>query len=279
MADQDHDALWAEIAATLKDLRLRASMTGTTLAKRNGWSQSKISKAENKESRLSVGDVVIWAEATGASPELTRDLADKTARMLAGHQSWKRSHAPGIGARQRGVAEVEAAATRISVFQTHVIPGLLQVPEYAEQVFRMIEDKSAAEVADGVAARMNRQPVLHHPDKAFTFVLGEGALRWRPAFEDVRAAQAERLLALQARPNITIAVLPFSVKWPVFSALSFTIFDVPGDRTVLIEDSDGERILSSDAEVGLYDDRLARALAAATTGDRAREMIIEAASD
>ena len=277
MTDQDPDVRWAELAAALRQLRIASGLSGPALAQRNGWSQSKVSKIENKVTRPSVEDVTAWARTTGAPAERVQELAQVTTEVLTFHRSWRRSLSAGLAARQRGVAAVEAAATSVRVFQTHAIPGLLQVPEYAEQIFRMLDDAEVGGVAEAVAARMNRQSALYRADKSFTFLLGEGALRWVPAFEDVRQAQADRILAMQGRPNITIAVLPFSVKWPVLSALSFTIFNVPDDPTILVEDSDGERLLTGDVHVSRYENRFSKAMSAAVTGAAARKIIAQTA--
>jgi transcriptional regulator with XRE-family HTH domain len=269
---------WRELASALKALRVAAGLSGPALATRTGWSQSKVSKIENKVTRPSLDDVEAWGTATGAPGERIKELKQAADQVLTVNRTWRASHSGGLAARQRAVAEVEARATSVRIFQAHAIPGLLQVPEYAEQVLRMVDRSPGRDVAEAVATRMNRQSILYRPDKSFVFVLGEGALRWQPEFFDVREAQAERLLMMESRPNIALAVLPYAVRWPLLSALSFTVFDVPDDPTVLIEDSDGERLLSGNVDVARYAGLLELAKAAALTGAAARKLIRSIAS-
>jgi len=57
---------------------------------------------------------------------------------------------------------LEQAAGALWTFETTVMPGLLQTPEYATAVERVAPDRpSAKEVARRVALRMRRQKVLH----------------------------------------------------------------------------------------------------------------------
>ena len=59
---------------------------------------------------------------------------------------------------------------------------------------------------------MRRQEALYDPARRFEYVLPESALRLRLADDPaMMRAQADRLLSLDTLPNISIAVLPFSV--------------------------------------------------------------------
>ncbi len=85
-----------------------------------------------------------------------------------------------------------AAARLIRNFQPTVIPGLLQTAEYTRSVLALgkTTDRAAA-----LAARLERQQVLHEPGRRFEFVISEQVLRWAPG-PLAQAGQIDRLLSL-----------------------------------------------------------------------------------
>jgi transcriptional regulator with XRE-family HTH domain len=271
MAEQDPEARWIELAEALRKLRLTSGLSGPQLASRTGWSQSKVSRYENRTTRPSVPDVVTWVEETGGSDRDRDRLAGLATVVLSERKSWAQSLAAGLGKRQNEVADVEAKAHSVRVFDPHLVPGLYQTPEYADQIYRMLGSYSDEDIAEGVAARMNRQRILYLPAKTFTLILGEAALRWWPDVPDLRAGQLHRLLDLANRANVELGILPLDVPWPALP-LAFWIYDDPDDPRVLVEDASGDELLAGD-RVQLFLDRFDAIMAAAITGPEARAFI------
>jgi transcriptional regulator with XRE-family HTH domain len=254
VAEESSESRRMELAAALRRLRADAGLTTTALAGRLGWSQSKVSKIENGITRPSPDDVRALGRLVGASLEDVERLADAAASLLKTRRSWRSVSALGLAARQEEVARYEASATTYRSFTGGSIPGLMQVPAYATATFRLLHGIDHAQIPAAVAARVRRQAVLYEPDKRFTFILGEFALRWLPegVDEPAWAAQADRLLTLATVPTIDILILPARPAWPYLAGASVIIYDLPDEQMVMAEDGSSDEEYRSPADVEEY---------------------------
>ena len=260
------------LAAALKHLRARSGMSAVELGRILGWTQTRVSRAENAGRRVSVAEATAWADATSAPAalraEVTR-LAESTARDV---RSWWSVHAGGLAGRQQEIAAVEASSEIIRNTQ-HVVPGILQTAEYARHALRLANVSGQTDIVAAVAARMRRQEVLYDPSRRFEYVLPEAALRLRLTDDPaVARAQADRLLSLDTLPNISIAVLPFSVPQPVWPG-AFVLYEVPDEPLVVIETLTDEVIIGEEQQVTVYREAFARLRAASVTGEEAHLII------
>ena len=82
------------------------------------------------------------------------------------------------------------------MYQSEVVPGLLQTPDYARRLREIHSLLPAAEIPASVLSLMNRQTVLFDESKQFDLVMTETALRWRPGPASVMLAQLDRIAAL-----------------------------------------------------------------------------------
>ncbi|WP_328394935.1 helix-turn-helix domain-containing protein [Nocardia sp. NBC_00416] len=117
---------------------------------------------------------------------------------------------------------LEQAASKIRTYESHLVPGLLQTPDYARAVVTLgYED---ADTDRRVAFRQRRQEILHRSDPPVIWaVLDEAALHRPVGGADVHRAQMEHLLELTRLPNVTIQVVPFSAGEHAAAGSSFTI--------------------------------------------------------
>ncbi|MCA1672206.1 MAG: helix-turn-helix transcriptional regulator, partial [Actinobacteria bacterium] len=114
----------------LRELRQRASLTGTQLAESLSWPQSKISKLETARQTPSEDDIRAWTRATGCEPQ-TDELLTALHTLEAQHAEWQRVLRPGMQAHQSKLSELDAKTRLFCVFEATVVPGLLQTAEYA----------------------------------------------------------------------------------------------------------------------------------------------------
>jgi transcriptional regulator with XRE-family HTH domain len=263
------------LAAGLKELHEKSGLSGVELARLAGWSQSKVSRIENRLTKPSSDDVRTWAGHTGASEDETVALLNLADDLATIARTWRAVHREGLAAAQRRVAAYEERSTGVTNLETNVVPGLLQVPAYAERMLRGRDASTTHDVREAVAARMNRQAILFDPARTFTFVITEAVALYRPGGADVHAAQAHRLLEMEQLPNVTLGVLPFSSSgdWPVIPSDGWMVFHIPGEVTVLSEAGGGEHLTTDEQEVTTFLHRTEQALEMALTGDAARELI------
>lgn len=265
------------LITALRDLRDHVGLSGEELGKALGWSQSKVSKIENGRTKPSTHDVVTWAGATHTTPERRAELLELAITVANEARSWSATHEAGLAARQREIADVEAATTHLWNFQPAIVSGLLQTADYARRVLTLMNVSGQRDVPAAVAKRLDRQAVLYHQDKQFNFVLTEGALRWRPGPPELMRAQMDRLLSLETLPNVSVSVIPFDREASELYLNGFTIFDVD-EPAVLIETVSHELWLTDPSHLADYRQRFKNLAEDSVTGEHAHELIRSAMS-
>lgn len=141
--------------------------------------------------------------------------------------------------RYGGFAEVEADATSIQEFCVTTVPGLLQTRAYAETQLRTAEPENEKVLANGVAARMNRQDILTGKKPTiYRGLLDESVIRRLPQDPAVRAEQLERLIDAMQQPNISIQVLPFRAGMHSLLNTALQLLWLPTGRTVAYVETD-----------------------------------------
>ncbi len=209
------------------------------------------------------------AEATQAAPEEVAELGDLVRRLATDATSWRILHRLGLTQRQREIAELEREATAISTFQPTMVPGLLQVAEYARRVMSQGNPSSQADLAGAVAERLERQTILYDQSKRLEFIITEGALRWRPGPTELMAAQLDRLISVASLPNVSLGVLLLDQEAPDAYLHPFVIFELDDDALVTVETLSAELQVNEPLEIGVYRRTLERYRGAAVWGDQA----------
>ena len=110
----------------------------------------------------------------------------------------------------RDLAQMEARAVEIGVYECSNIAGLLQTPEHARALLESWQPAySPEDLERRVAARMARLSVFDRsPAPALGFVLEEATLRRKVGGTMVRRQQFERLLEVGRLSNVTLQVMP-----------------------------------------------------------------------
>jgi len=175
----------------------------------------------------------------------------------------------GLAARQREMGQLEHRATAIRQFQPEAIPGLLQSEGYARRVLAFADVTDKGGIDKAAKARIARQSILREPGRTFDFVLGEGALLWRPGPRELMEEQLGHLLAAAALPSVSLSVIPFDREAVTAYQHAFTIYGIPDAPTVLVEFFHGETFPSLPAEIDLYEHLFTLLKDSALHGDEA----------
>ncbi|MFF3317008.1 Scr1 family TA system antitoxin-like transcriptional regulator [Streptomyces sp. NPDC003035] len=105
-------------------------------------------------------------------------------------------------------AKMDAQALAVRAYQTQVMPGLLQTPEYANALFAR-RLRTADEVDERVRARLSRQQRFLAPDgPLYIAVLDESCLRNVVGGPRVMRDQCAHLLAVGQLGNIRVQIAP-----------------------------------------------------------------------
>lgn len=273
-----------QLGFELRRLRERAGLTGDEVAKALFWSPSKISRYEWAKTVAVPGEVEKFLDyfgVTGAQRDYLLQLV-----RIANETGWWDDYAADIPLHQRELIGLEHAAADILIWQTSIIPPLLQTEAYARHVvrsFRRVEPSPPQQVARRVGVTMMRQQVLaREPPPSITVVLDEAAVR-RPVGEaQVMGEQLYRLTGLAGEhPAVTVQVLPLTCQQPVFTS-SFTIFgfgpatshDVLQD-VVAIDHLTSSCLVDGEREAYLYRLTFQRLVAAALDIPASRALLTE----
>jgi transcriptional regulator with XRE-family HTH domain len=262
-----------ELGSKLLALRKRAGLSGVSLAERLHTTQSRISRIETGRSVPSLDDVRAWAEASNATQAELQELAALLQRLAVEATSWRILHRLGLTERQRQLGELEQAATAIRIFQPTMVPGLLQVADYARRVMSQGNPSDQADIAGAVAKRMERQTILYDQTKTFEFIITEGALRWRPGPPDMMRAQLDRLVSVASLPNVELGVIPLEGEAPDAYLHPFVIFELADDPLVTVETYSAEIQVNDPQGVEVYRRTLNRLRTVAKWADSAMREI------
>ncbi|MFE1959223.1 Scr1 family TA system antitoxin-like transcriptional regulator [Streptomyces sp. NPDC059479] len=105
--------------------------------------------------------------------------------------------------------ELERQAASMRVFESQIIPGLLQTEGYARAMLSAVRPDN---LEDLVAARMSRQEVFERPvSPRMWFVMDEQTLRRPIGGPDVWREQLESVLKASQEPRTVIQVVPRKV--------------------------------------------------------------------
>ncbi|MFF4956909.1 helix-turn-helix domain-containing protein [Streptomyces sp. NPDC001222] len=112
--------------------------------------------------------------------------------------------------RVRALAQMEAQAVEIGVYECTIVPGLLQTPEHARALIQAAQPPySSDDVERMVGARLARKSVFERdPAPSIHFVLEEAPLRRQVGGVAVWREQLERLLDAGQLRNVTLQVMP-----------------------------------------------------------------------
>ncbi|MEU5990046.1 helix-turn-helix transcriptional regulator [Spirillospora sp. NPDC047418] len=118
------------------------------------------------------------------------------------------------------------------VFETMVITGLFQTPEYAYEVLK--SDKTSETVEHLVATRMERQEILKRENPPYVVaVFDEGAIRRPLGSVEVMRRQIQHLIDLAELHNIVIQIVPTAKGGYAGLPGSFTVMSFRDDVDVV----------------------------------------------
>jgi hypothetical protein len=190
------------VGLALRRLREREGRNVKETAATLAWSSSKLSRIETAASRVRSTDLERLLDLYGPGPEDRSAIED-----LANGSSDLSIALPEPYARY---ADLEARASRISMYAAVVVPGLLQIPEYADEVIRATPEPEDALAPERLKKRLERQGVFASP-VALDVIIDEAVLRREIGGEGVMRRQIARLREFTVRPHTTVRVLPFAV--------------------------------------------------------------------
>ncbi|PSL00755.1 helix-turn-helix protein [Murinocardiopsis flavida] len=213
------------LSAALRRLRSDAKLTAAEVTGRLGWSSAtKLTRIERNEWKIprpkEVAAILDVYDIQGDE----RDHLLSLSEQARGRSDWHEYQDLFTGP----LPEFEAEATRIRTYESVLIPGLLQTPEYAASVAMASQIVPPGEIDRKVESRMIRRRVLDHPrGPQLTAVIDEPALRKTVGSSETMAAQLHFLAGMTAHYKVTVLVIPDTIGAHPAMDGAFSLFDFP----------------------------------------------------
>lgn len=204
-------SLLAYFGRTLRYYRQRAGLTQEQLGEKVGWSAQLIGHVEQGVRSPQQAFTTAVDEALGADHALL-DL-------------WRIIHDQATpDERFRDFVELEATATEIHTYESHLIPGLLQTEAYARGVVQSSRPPLGRDDVEArVALRLSRQEILGRDDPPRLWaIVGESALHQQVGDRRVMREQLQHLVRCADSHTVTLQVLPYTSLSPAMG-VSYTI--------------------------------------------------------
>ncbi|MEU9745598.1 helix-turn-helix domain-containing protein [Streptomyces niveus] len=259
----------------LREIRKDAGLTSRELARRAGWHESKCSRLEHGRTSPSDQDIRSWASVCGVQDQVA-DLIAAARGIESMYVDWRRMERGGLKQVQRSVASLMDRTSRFRMYQSWVVPGLLQTAGYTRAVLGTVSAlrNVPGDIEDAVAVRVQRQRALHCGRQTFAMLLEEWVLRTVIGNSEVMANQLGHLIAAGTLPCVSLGIVPLGVPrglgWPVES---FTLYD---DAQANVELVAGHLTVTRPSEVAEYARAFTELSEIAVYGPRARKLITAA---
>ncbi|UIX33444.1 helix-turn-helix domain-containing protein [Streptomyces sp. GQFP] len=241
------------LGVRLRELRLSAPdgrLTGIALARKLGWPNSKVSKLELGKQTATPEDLQQWAEACG-QPAAYDELRARLAGFESHIRSWRRQLTSGHKSVQDAAAAEHERTRVLTIWENCLIPGMLQIPDYARHVFARHAElmRSPRDTEDAVRARIQRQEKLYQRGRKYRIMMWEGALRSLVCPPPVLVAQLHHLAGVIGLDTVELGIVPFSASLKIWPGNSFWVYD---ERLVIVEDWHAELWLDDSDSIATY---------------------------
>ena len=244
-----------ELGARLRGLRLEQGLTVDQVAELLLCSPSKVSRMETGQRGATQRDIRDLCRIYGVAQEA--QVASMMELAKEGkQQGWWQSYELDYFATYVGL---EQAATWLCYYQSSIVPGLLQTPEYARAMHQgSLPAEFTTERADAlIEVRLRRQQVLTTRDPLLRLeaIIDEAVLHRVVGSSGVMAAQLRHLVEVGNMPNVTLRAIPFGAGAHPAMDNMFNILEF-GDvapRVVYVEGLMGWLFIEKERDVARYE--------------------------
>jgi transcriptional regulator with XRE-family HTH domain len=253
-----------QLGRYLRELRNGQRISVKTAAEQLEWSETKIWRVETGQSSLRSLDVEQMCRLYAAPPDITEALMGLAKETKA--KGWWHAYGDVIPEGFDVYIGLEEAASLLCMYQSELVPGLLQTEDYARTVISAGKpDENDDQVDRLVHLRIARQALVQRPTAPMRLraVLNESVIRRPVGGTAIMAAQLDRLAEAAGQPNVSLRVVPFSagLHHGVMSGPFYILrFPLNGDgresepATVYVNGFTGDLYLDKAHEVERYAD-------------------------
>lgn len=278
-----------QLGRYLRELRNGQRISVKTAAEQLEWSETKIWRVETGQSSLRSLDVEQMCRLYAAPPDITEALMGLAKETKA--KGWWHAYGDVIPEGFDVYIGLEEAASLLCMYQSELVPGLLQTEDYARTVISAGKpDENDDQVDRLVHLRIARQALVQRPTAPMELraVLNESVIRRPVGGTAIMAAQLDRLAEAAGQSNVSLRVVPFSagLHHGVMSGPFYILrFPLNGDgresepATVYVNGFTGDLYLDKAHEVERYADAFESIWTAALDEPVSRNLIQRSARE
>ncbi|WP_406385676.1 helix-turn-helix domain-containing protein [Streptomyces sp. NBC_00211] len=270
------------LGSALRTFRKNAGFnTSDSAAQAIGWDGSKINRIENAKAHLPIKDVKPLLKAYGVTDEAVVTAMEELARD-ANKVGWWSNYGDLPETNYKDYIGLEEDAESTRIYLPGLIPGLLQIPQYAREIITgSAITRTTEEVSALVEMRKKRQAILTDTSRPggplhLWAVIHEATLHYRSATHpSLMREQLRHLLDMAEQPNITIQMMPILANPHPGMVGPFHIvrFPHPWPTVISVETIRGGTFAEGTDDVKVYEAAFERIVAAALPVDDSREKI------
>jgi transcriptional regulator with XRE-family HTH domain len=226
------------VSGELRTLREKRGLSCRDVAVAMDCSESKVSRMETGERGLYADDVAAILGFLRAPADLRHELS---ALVRDGEErNWHEIHGK-LPTNWKDLIKFENDAIVIYNYESLVIPGLAQTPDYSRAIIHGANEKlTEGEVETLVAARMTRQVIFSRRRAPTVHLMIDETVLHRPVCEpSIQRAQLRQLLDLGGRSNVTLQVVPFKAGAHPGLAGPFVVLEFTSEPTLVYLESRG----------------------------------------
>jgi transcriptional regulator with XRE-family HTH domain len=239
MTDEAYGATVAKrrLSRRLLQLRVQSGYTANHVCDMLNWGRGKVGRFEaNQWKRPEMSDIRDLLRVYNVDEGEKEQLEELAIQARA--RPWWRDYSDIF---ENEFPGFENDASRIRVFMPLVLPGLLQIQDYAE-AFMRIGPRPPSWRRKVLDTRLRRQEILSRPgDTAptLTAVITEASLRYQWGSRTDRRDQIEHLIDMGRRPNIDLRIQRFTDGPPPGLMSAINIFDfAEGEPSIAFTETD-----------------------------------------
>jgi transcriptional regulator with XRE-family HTH domain len=215
-----------KLGIELRLLREAAKLTADEAAAALETSASTISRSETGKVNVHPRDVDAMLRLYGLTDDRKREALVAIARKSR-ERGWWHEFRSLVSPDLANYMSIEYGASSIRIFQTLLVPGLLQTKEYTRALAGVFPRENSPETVDQVMEiRLRRQEMLlHKPEPVPLHVVLDESVLHRPiGGAGVMRGQLVRLLELAHSQAVQLQILPYDVGAHIGLGGPFTLF-------------------------------------------------------
>jgi transcriptional regulator with XRE-family HTH domain len=282
-APRSPTAVRRELGQRLRAMRTGADMTVAEAAEQVGISTSKLTKIELAQLSATRDDVLKLLDTYGEAGPEQQALLLAMVRDGNRKEWWegRRTLHPKFGS----YLGLESVATTLQAYETTLVHGLLQTPDYARAMLRAARPELLEhEIDQLVQFRLRRQQVLTRADPpplTLWSVMDEAVLRRQVGGRETMHAQLQRLIAASELPNVTLLVMPdeLGAHPGLDGPLSILQFETGTRPVVYVEGQAGNLYMEKDDDLRRCQQTMNHILAAAPGPEQSLALIRQIAKE